>query len=179
MLLSLSPALLSTPHAIYFSTKLSVSSKVSASDVVYVDDLELSAHSHYERPKLWMIHKLRGELSNTTDENGKNRPVVFDRLRQVISEEGMLMAVNKLEFNTEGLMLLTNNSKLARVMSRVDTGRGRGRGAATSAAAAAAAADGDGDGLGLESKYRLRVHGKITPSKLDGLLRGLTINGVK
>jgi 23S rRNA pseudouridine2605 synthase len=135
------------------SAKLSASSQVSPTDVVYVDDLELSAHSHYERPKLWLMNKLRGELSNPTDENGKNRPVVFERLRQVIAQEGMLMAVNKLEFNTEGLMLLTNNSKLARVIAHAD--------------------------LALESKFRLRVHGKITPSKLDGLQRGLSINGVK
>lgn len=53
---------------------------------------------------------MRGELVATYDV--KSRPLIFSRLRKLLEAEGPLVAVNKLEFNTEGLLLLTNNSVL-------------------------------------------------------------------
>jgi 23S rRNA pseudouridine2605 synthase len=130
----------------------SVGEKISSKDKVFVDDVELRLKCKYERPIIWAVHKMRGELSTTSDPI-KKRPLVFDRLTRLLREERNLHVVNKLEFSTEGLLLLTNSSRLAKSM--------------------------ESDDSGFLRKYRLRVHGKVTPSKLDGLQRGLFVNGIK
>lgn len=53
---------------------------------------------------------MRGELVANYDL--KNRPLIFARLKKLMETEGELVPINKLEFNTEGLLLLTNNRLL-------------------------------------------------------------------
>lgn len=67
-----------------------------------------------------------------------------------------LKAINKLEINSEGLQLLTNSPLLALILDNTNQNAPQ-----------------------FPRKYRIRVHGKLTPSKLDGLSRGLHVNGVK
>ena len=56
------------------------------------------------------FHKVRGEL--VAGHDAKNRPLMFHRVKQLVGEVGNLTAVNKLEMNSEGLLLLTNNNLL-------------------------------------------------------------------
>jgi 23S rRNA pseudouridine2605 synthase len=63
-----------------------------------------------------------------------------------------LISVGRLDFNTEGLLLLTNDGTLARLLELPSTGWLR--------------------------RYRVRAHGAITQDKLDGLRRGVTISGI-
>ncbi|CAN0340045.1 unnamed protein product, partial [Ectocarpus sp. 4 AP-2014] len=64
-------------------------------------------------PKLWMVHKMRNELVTRDDPEG--RPTVFDRLAKLKLPD-TLMPVGRLDYNTEGLLLLTNDGDLARKM---------------------------------------------------------------
>jgi 23S rRNA pseudouridine2605 synthase len=137
---------------INFDKTSTIGQKISEKDKIFIDDIELRVKCKYERPRIWAVHKMRGELCTRTDPI-KKRPVVFNRLQKLLHEEPQLIAINKLEFGAEGLLLLTNSSKLAKHMEDRSSG--------------------------FERKYRIRVHGKVTPSKLDGLQRGLLINGVK
>ena len=56
------------------------------------------------------MYKVRGELVANYDM--KNRPLIYTRLKKLMETEGNLVPINKLEFNTEGLLLMTNNSLL-------------------------------------------------------------------
>ena len=134
------------------SAKNSAVEIVSKDDDIVVDGEKISQRVCVVRPKIFAVHKLAGELVATTDP-GKNRPVLFDRIKHLLEKEGSLKPVTRLEFNTEGLLLLTNNGELARMLENPMTG--------------------------LERKYRIRLHGKITESKLDGFRRGLVIDKIK
>lgn len=81
---------------------------------------------------------------------------MFSRFKVYMEDTQDLKAINKLEINTEGLQLLTNSPLLARILENSDEKAPQ-----------------------FVRKYRVRVHGKLTPSKLDALTRGLNINGVK
>lgn len=130
----------------------SIGKLVSKDDKICVDGIELKKHVNYDKPRLWMVYKLPGELVARSDPS-KKRPVVLDRLRNLKVHSEILKPINRLEFGMEGLLLVTNSARLASVMQSLQSG--------------------------IERKYRLRVHGKVTPSKLDGLQRGLLVNGTK
>lgn len=125
---------------------------VTKDDKICVDGIELKKHVNYDKPRLWMVYKLPGELVAGSDPI-KKRPLVLDRLRNLKLHSEALKPINRLEFGMEGLLLVTNSPRLASVMQNSETG--------------------------MQRKYRLRVHGKVTPSKLDGLQRGMLVNGTK
>ena len=130
----------------------SIGKLVVTDDKICVDGIELKKHVNYDKPRLWVVYKLPGELVAGSDPS-KKRPVVLDRLRNLNIHSEILKPINRLEFGMEGLLLVTNSARLASVMQSLQSG--------------------------IERKYRLRVHGKVTPSKLDGLQRGLLVNGTK
>mmetsp|Transcript_16783 Transcript_16783/g.25223 ORF Transcript_16783/g.25223 Transcript_16783/m.25223 type:complete len:279 (+) Transcript_16783:125-961(+) len=130
----------------------SAAKKISPRDKIFIDDLELKVDSNYEKPRLWIVNKLRGELVASID-HVKKRPLMYTRLRRLMETEGDLKPINRLELNTEGLQLLTNNTLLAKLMENPNSN--------------------------MKRKYRIRVYGKLTPSKLDGLKRGLRVKGVR
>ena len=117
---------------------------VTASDRISVDGTPLPAR---ERTRLFLYHKLRGLLTSRTDPQG--RPTIFQRLPKELPR---LISIGRLDFNTEGLILLTNDGALARVLELPATGWLR--------------------------RYRVRAHGSVTQQKLDELRSGLTIDGV-
>eukprot|EP01041_Mallomonas_annulata_P012463 gene12463-26213_t len=121
-------------------------------DAVYVDGMKIKAGETFIKPRLWIAHKMQGELVALTDPL-KKRPLLFDRLKTFYNESFMLKPVSRLEFNTEGLILLTNSGDIARYM--------------------------DDPLTGLKRHYRVKVHGKLTESKLDGFRRGPVVDGVK
>jgi 23S rRNA pseudouridine2605 synthase len=100
-----------------------------------------------ERTRLFLFHKPRGLVTTARDPEG--RPTIFDALPK---DAPRLVAVGRLDINTEGLMLLTNDGGLARVLELPATGWLR--------------------------RYRVRAHGEIDQAALDGLAGGVAIDGV-
>ncbi len=117
---------------------------VGAQDSIAVDGLALPAR---ERTRLFLFHKPRGLLTSHGDPRG--RATVFDILPRHVPR---LISVGRLDLNTEGLLLLTNDGSLARVLELPATGWLR--------------------------RYRVRAHGRVAQDRLDGLRGGITIDGV-
>lgn len=118
---------------------------VTANDVVTVDGKPLPER---ERTRLFLYHKPRGLMTTHSDPEG--RPTVFDNLPENLPR---LISVGRLDFNTEGLLLLTNDGGLARALELPDTGWLR--------------------------RYRVRAHGEVTQAQLDELKKGIEVDGVK
>ncbi|WP_147046642.1 pseudouridine synthase [Methylobacterium gnaphalii] len=118
---------------------------VTEEDRITVDGEPLPAR---ERTRLWILHKPRGVVTTARDPEG--RQTVFDVLPDDLPR---VVAVGRLDINTEGLLLLTNDGGLAKVVAHPDTGWLR--------------------------KYRVRAFGEITQPELDKLRKGVTIDGME
>ncbi|MCK1513468.1 pseudouridine synthase [Bradyrhizobium sp. 190] len=118
---------------------------VTANDTIAVDGKVLPPR---ERTRLFMYHKPRGLMTTHADPEG--RPTVFDNLPEGLPR---LISIGRLDFNTEGLLLLTNDGGLARALELPDTGWLR--------------------------RYRVRAHGEVTQAQLDELKKGVEVDGVK
>ncbi|MCP1549691.1 23S rRNA pseudouridine2605 synthase [Methylorubrum zatmanii] len=118
---------------------------VTDSDRITVDDEPLPAR---ERTRLWLLHKPRGVVTTARDPEG--RPTVFDGLPEELPR---VVAIGRLDINTEGLLLLTNDGGLAKVIAHPDTGWLR--------------------------RYRVRAFGDVTQPDLDKLKKGLTVDGME
>ena len=117
---------------------------VSAANDIRVDGKPLPAP---ERPRLWRFHKPPGLVTSHRDEKG--RPTVFDALPKDMPR---LISVGRLDLNSEGLLLLTNDGELARRLELPSTGWLR--------------------------RYKVRVHGQIEPERFAPLERGITVDAV-
>lgn len=119
--------------------------EVGPGDTVLVDGKPLPAA---EPPRLWRYHKPKGLVTTHADPEG--RPTVFDALPKDLPR---VISIGRLDFNTEGLLLLTNDGALARHLELPSTGWLR--------------------------RYRVRAHGRIAQTDLDGLKDGITIDEVR
>ena len=117
---------------------------VTASDRIELDGLEIPP---IERTRLFLFHKPGGVVTTNRDPEG--RRTVFDVLPKDLPR---LMTVGRLDINTEGLLLLTNDGGLARVLELPATGWLR--------------------------RYRVRVHGKVDEKALAELKHGTAVDGV-
>jgi 23S rRNA pseudouridine2605 synthase len=117
---------------------------VTERDEITVDGAPLVER---ERTRLFLFHKPRGLLTTARDPEG--RPTIFEALPKELPR---LIAIGRLDFNTEGLILLTNDGGLARVLELPATGWLR--------------------------RYRVRAHGEIDQGALDRLSEGVTIDGI-
>ncbi|MFM2421679.1 MAG: hypothetical protein RL291_209, partial [Pseudomonadota bacterium] len=118
---------------------------VGPRDKIVVDGRPLPAP---EPPRLWRYYKPRGLVTTHYDPEG--RPTVFDTLPRDMPR---VISIGRLDFNTEGLLLLTNDGELARHLELPATGWLR--------------------------RYRVRAFGRITQSRLDQLADGLEAEGVR
>lgn len=118
---------------------------VTANNVVQVDEKPLLQP---DAARMWRYHKPAGLVTTHKDEKG--RPTVFANLPKHL---GRVVSVGRLDFNTEGLLLLTNDGEIARRMEIPSAGWNR--------------------------VYRVRLFGKVTQAELDQLATGITIDGVK
>jgi 23S rRNA pseudouridine2605 synthase len=118
---------------------------VTAADRVTVDGRPLPSR---ERTRLFLYHKPPGLLTSHADPGG--RPTIFSALPKGLPR---LISVGRLDINTEGLLLLTNDGALARVLELPATAWLR--------------------------RYRVRAHGRVTPAELERLRAGITIAGIR
>ncbi len=118
---------------------------VTENDLVSVDDKPLAQP---EAARMWRYHKPSGLVTTHKDEKG--RPTVFAGLPKSM---GRVVSVGRLDFNSEGLLLLTNDGDIARRMEMPAAGWTR--------------------------VYRVRLFGKVTQAELDRLAEGTVIDGVK
>jgi 23S rRNA pseudouridine2605 synthase len=118
---------------------------VGPGDRISIDGEPLPAR---ERTRMFLYHKPRGLLTSHADPRG--RQTIFQNLPKGLPR---LISVGRLDFNTEGLLLLTNDGELARVLELPATGWLR--------------------------RYRVRAHGSIMQPKLDALRGGVIIDGIR
>lgn len=118
--------------------------KVTDRDEIIVDNKKLPRK---EATRLFLYHKPVGLVTSHRDE--KDRQTVFDALPKELPR---VMSVGRLDLNTEGLLLLTNDGELSRHLELPATGWSR--------------------------RYRVRVLGKVDEKRLDGLKNGIRIDGV-
>ncbi len=118
---------------------------VTEADAVTVDGKPLPGK---EPTRLWRYNKPAGLVTTQRDPQG--RPTVFERLPAALPR---VVSIGRLDLNSEGLLLLTNDGALARFLELPSTGWPR--------------------------RYRVRVHGRVDPEALARLKGGVTVDGVR
>jgi 23S rRNA pseudouridine2605 synthase len=116
---------------------------VTDSDKITLDGQPLG---ELEPPRLWLYHKPAGLVTTTSDEKG--RDTVFGALPEDMPR---VMSVGRLDLNSEGLLLLTNDGEIKRRLELPSTGWLR--------------------------KYRVRLHGAPKDEDFAPLRSGLTVEG--
>ncbi len=119
--------------------------KVSPGDILTVDS---EVVGEPEPTRLFRYHKPVGLV--TTHKDPAGRPTVFDNLPEGLPR---LISVGRLDINSEGLLLLTNDGGLARALEMPSTA--------------------------IVRRYRARAHGRTTQERLDTLKDGITVEGVR
>ena len=118
---------------------------VSEADRVVVDGRPLPEAAD---TRLWRYHKPAGLLVSHSDPQG--RPTVFEKLPPELPR---VVSIGRLDINTEGLLLITNDGELARTLELPATGWTR--------------------------RYRVRVYGRPDPERLASLARGITLDAIR
>jgi 23S rRNA pseudouridine2605 synthase len=101
-----------------------------------------------ERTRVWRYHKARGLLTTNRDPQG--RPTIYDNLPPGLPR---LISIGRLDYNSEGLLLLTNDGALARKLEMPETAWVR--------------------------RYRVRAFGRIGAAEIARLAAGMTVSGIR
>ncbi|WP_374516636.1 pseudouridine synthase [Brevundimonas sp.] len=118
---------------------------VTREDVITVDGKPIGAA---QATRVWRYHKPSGLVTSHGDPQG--RPTVFDALPSTLPR---VISVGRLDLNTEGLLILTNDGELSRALELPSTE--------------------------LVRQYRARARGRVTQAQLDTLKDGVTVDGVR
>lgn len=119
--------------------------KVAPGDILTVDGVVVG---EAEPTRVWRYHKPAGLV--TTHKDPKGRPTVFERLPPGLPR---VISVGRLDLNSEGLLLLTNDGALARALELPANG--------------------------VVRRYRARARGQASQARLDTLKDGITVDGVR
>jgi len=125
--------------------KATIGQRVIPSDRVLLDGNPVRVHANSVAPTVLLYHKPAGEMVTMNDPEG--RPTVFDRLPRLRGRRWL--AVGRLDFNTGGVLLMTDSGDLA---NRLMHPR-----------------------FGLEREYAVRVMGEVAPAQLESLRRGVVL----
>ena len=117
---------------------------VTDADKIVVDGKRIGAP---EAPRMWLYHKPAGLVTSERDE--KDRPTVFGALPETMPR---VMSVGRLDINSEGLLILTNDGEIKRKLELPSTGWLR--------------------------RYRVRINGSVSEARLDELRKGITVDGI-
>ena len=117
---------------------------VNEKTIIFVDGKKINTP---EKTRLWLYHKPRGIICTTNDP--EKRPTVFERLPPELPRT---ILVGRLDLTSEGLLLLTNDGNLSRMLELPSTGCVR--------------------------KYRVRVFGRPKTEQLNELKNGISISGM-
>ncbi len=118
---------------------------VTSKDVIVVDNKPLPV---LEQTRVWRYHKPQGLVTSHKDPEG--RKTVFEALPSSLPR---VISIGRLDLNSEGLLLLTNDGEFARQMELPSTGWLR--------------------------RYRVRIHGEMTDNILNKLEKGVEVDGVQ
>lgn len=118
---------------------------VTRDDVITVNGKPIAAA---QATRVWRYNKPVGLLTSHNDPQG--RPTVFDALPSGLPR---VISVGRLDINTEGLLLLTNDGELSRALELPETA--------------------------LVRQYRARARGRVTQADLDKLKDGVTVDGIR
>ncbi len=123
---------------------------VTAKDKILVDNKPLLQEETVE-PQLYIFHKPSGCLTTSKDPEG--RKTIYDVLKTVLPEDApRLIPIGRLDYNTEGLLLMTNDGGLSRYMELPKNK--------------------------MKRRYRVRVFGTVSKDSLKQLEKGAKIDGV-
>jgi len=105
-----------------------------------------------EPTRLFAFHKPPGLI--TTERDPKGRSTIYDALRNALPKSApRVMPIGRLDYNTEGLLLLTNDGEFKRLLELPANA--------------------------VERTYRARAHGEVSQAQLEALIEGITIDGVR
>jgi 23S rRNA pseudouridine2605 synthase len=121
---------------------------VSESDKILVDGEPLPKK---EKARVWKYHKPKGLIC--TQKDPQNRSTIFQDIENRYSNLPRLISVGRLDYNSEGLLLLTNSGALARYLELPSTGWIR--------------------------RYKVRVFGTPSEKLLSGLKNGIKVEGIQ
>lgn len=133
--------------------RVSVNGEVVTTPVFFVDDshkITIDGKPIGKKPKklvVWKMNKPKGYL--TTKRDPKGRKTVFDLFPKI---NDRLLYIGRLDYNSEGLLLFTNDGNFSRKLELPSTG--------------------------LSRSYKVRFHGNLTKEKIDKLKKGLTVDKI-
>tara|TARA_B100001057_G_C22821938_1_gene939767 strand:+ start:1070 stop:1798 length:729 start_codon:yes stop_codon:yes gene_type:complete len=119
---------------------------VTTKDIIEVNNQILKEK---EKVRLWLYYKKKGFLVTTKDI--KERPNIFNEIKFKVNKR--LISIGRLDFNSEGLLLLTNNGDFARKLELPQNK--------------------------FQRTYKVRIFGNINNKVKDLLKNGIKVNGIK
>ena len=117
--------------------------KVSDNDIIKVDDEEISR----EEKVYYLLNKPRGVITSTKDEHGRNTVV------SLIDESKRIYPVGRLDYDTTGALILTNDGDFANMMMHPSNN--------------------------IDKVYVAKIEGILLPSEIMSLKNGVMVDGVK
>jgi len=127
-------------------TPAPLGNRARASDRIFLDGQLLTLRSVHSERRVLLYHKPEGELVSRHDPEG--RPTVFARLPRLT--QGKWQSVGRLDMNTSGVLLFTNDGELTHRLTHPS--------------------------FGLEREYAVRVLGGLSDEEMDQLRQGVTLD---